>query len=179
MAGPNDLHRDEEDVLPDFRPMQPSEGLRARVLASIDPASRFEGFVARMTRLFDLSEPRAREILAVAATVPGPGWVGTPLPGLHLHHFTGGPRVASADCGLVHLAPGTAFPTHRHLGREWNLVLAGSADESSGVLWLPGDFLIYETDSVHSFRAHEHEPLLLAAVLEDRLEILLATPDAT
>jgi len=128
MAGPNDLHSDEEDVLPDFRPMRPSEGLRARVLASIEPASRFEGFVARMVRLFDLSELRAREVLAVAATVPGPGWVGTPLPGLHLHHFDGGPRVASADCGLVHLASGTAFPTHRHLGREWNLVLAGSAD---------------------------------------------------
>ena len=172
MAGPNDLQQDEEDVLPDFEPRQPSEGLRARVLASIEPASRFEGFVARMARLFDLSEPRAREILAVAATVPGPGWVDTPLRGLQLHHFSGGPRVASADCGLVHLAPGTAFPTHRHRGREWNLVLAGSADESSGVVWLPGDLLVYETDTVHRFRAHEREPLLLAAVLENGLEIL-------
>src|SRR5215470_10791046 len=172
MAGPNDLHSDEEDVLPDFRPMRPSEGLRARVLASIEPASRFEGFVARMVRLFDLSELRAREVLAVAATVPGPGWVGTPLPGLHLHHFDGGPRVASADCGLVHLASGTAFPTHRHLGREWNLVLAGSADESSGVLWLPGDLVVHETDTVHGFRAHANEPLILAAILENGLEIL-------
>jgi len=173
MAGPNDLHPDEEeDVLPDFEPMQPSEALRARVLASVRPASRFEGFVARMGRLFDLTEPRAREVLAVAATMPGPGWVDSPLPGMRLHHFDGGPRLASADCGLVHLAPGTAFPTHRHLGREWNLVLAGSADESSGALWLPGDLLVYETDTVHGFRAHEHEPLLLAAVLENGLEIL-------
>jgi putative transcriptional regulator len=115
----------------------------------------------------------------VATTVPGPGWVDTPLPGLHLHHFDGGPRVASADCGLVHLAPGIEFPTHRHLGREWNLVLAGSADESSGVLWLPGDLVVHETDTVHGFRAHEHEPLLLAAILENGLEILRPPRDAS
>ena len=178
MADANDLHRDEEDLLPDFDPMQPSAGLRARVLASIAPGSRLEGFVARVARLFDLTEPRAREILAVAATVPGPGWVTTPLAGLHLHHFDGGPRVASADCGLVHLAPGTAFPTHRHLGREWNLVLAGSADESSGVVWLPGDLVVHETDTVHGFRAHDHEPLLLAAILENGLEIVRRPRDS-
>ncbi|HXK22388.1 MAG TPA: cupin domain-containing protein [Myxococcota bacterium] len=172
MTGPNDLRHDEEDVLPDFEPMRPSEGLRARVLASIEPASRFEGFVARVARLFDLSEPRAREILAVAATVPGPGWIDTPLPGVRFHHFAGGPRVASADCGLVHLAPGTAFPRHRHRGREWNLVLSGSADESAGVCWLPGDLLVYETDSIHDFRAHADAPLLLAAILENGLEIV-------
>jgi putative transcriptional regulator len=179
MVAPDDPRHDEEDVLPDFEPMQPSDGLRARVLASIEPASRFEGFVARMARLFDVSEPRAREILAVADSVPGPGWVDTPLPGLRLHHFAGGPRVATADCGLVYLAPGTAFPTHRHLGREWNLVLAGSADESSGVCWFPGDLVVHETDTVHGFRAHATEPLILAAILENGLEIVRSTPDAT
>jgi putative transcriptional regulator len=166
----------EEDAMPSFEPLRPSDALRERVLASALPASRFEGFVARFARLFDVPEARAREILAAANTVPSQGWVDTPLPGLHLYHFSGGPRVATADCGLVYLAAGTPFPAHRHIGREWNLVLAGALDDSGGDCWLPGDLVIKEPDSVHHYRAQEGEPLILAVVLEAGIEILIGAP---
>ena len=50
-----------ESLLPDFEPERPSDELRRRVLASIEPGSRLEGFVARMAKLFDL--PEARRLL--------------------------------------------------------------------------------------------------------------------
>jgi putative transcriptional regulator len=162
----------EEDVMPSFEPVRPSDALRQRVLASIEPASRFEGFVPRFARLFDLPETRAREILAAADTVPSQGWVDTPLAGVRLYHFAGGPRVATADCGLVHLDAGTPFPAHRHLGREWNLILAGALDDSGGESWLPGDIVIKEAETTHHYRAQAGEPLLLAVVLEGGIEIV-------
>jgi len=167
----------EEDVMPSFEPLRPSDALRQRVLASVEPASRFEGFVARFARLFDLPEARAREVLAAAHTVPSQGWVDTPLAGVRLYHFAGGPRVATADCGLVHLEAGTSFPAHRHIGREWNLVLAGAIDDSGGESWLPGDLVIKEADSVHHYRAQEGEPLLIAVVLEGGIELVTPAPE--
>jgi anti-sigma factor ChrR (cupin superfamily) len=158
-----------EPLLPDFEPERPSDELRRRVLASIEPGSRLAGFVARMAKLFDLPEERARELLAAADQVTGPGWVDAPAPGVRLYHFKGGPRVDAADCGLVHLAAGTAFPRHRHLGVEWNLALSGCAEEDGGERWLPGDLVIRETDSVHGFRAVGDEPFLFAVVLEGGL----------
>jgi anti-sigma factor ChrR (cupin superfamily) len=174
MASPRDPR--ELEALPEFEELEPSPALRARVLASVEPATRLEGFLARFAALFDLEETRAREVLAVAEAPETPAWETTPLPGLRLFHFKGGPRVATADCGLVHLAAGTVFPHHRHLGLEWNFILSGSAEESDGSLWQPGDLVIRETDSVHGYRALEGAPLLFAVVLEAGLEILTAPP---
>ena len=172
MASP----REPEVPLPEFEELEPSAELRERVLASVEPATRLDGFLTRFAALFDLGETRAREVLAVAVASETQAWETTPMPGLRLFHFKGGPRVASADCGLLHLAAGTVFPHHRHLGLEWNFILAGSAEESDGSLWRPGDLVIRETDSVHGFRALEGEPLLFPVVLEAGLEILTSAP---
>jgi anti-sigma factor ChrR (cupin superfamily) len=164
--------RDPREELREFEPVEPSVELRRRVLASVDPASRWEGFVARFARLFDLDEARAREVLASADPATRPGWTTIPLPGVQLFHFAGGPGRATADCGLVHLAPGAFIPRHRHTGTEWNFVLSGSADDESGTQWLPGDLVLRETDSVHILRNAGAEPLLFAVVLEAPIEVL-------
>ena len=178
MASRRHIGDPEEDAMPSFESLRPSDGLRERVLASVEPASRFEGFVPRFARLFDVSEARAREILAVATdTDPRQGWVDTPLPGVRLYHFAGGPRVAAADCGLVRVDAGLPFPNHRHLGREWNFILTGGFDDSSGESFLPGDLLVRETDTTHAFRAQAGEPLLMAVVLEGGLEIVPPEPE--
>jgi hypothetical protein len=153
-------------------PVTPSAELRRRVLASVDPATRFEGFVERMALLFDLPEPRIREILRAADAVGGDAWVATPIPGVRLYHFAGGPRVTGADCGLVHLAAGTAFPTHRHRGVEWSFVLAGTAVEDTGATWLPGDLLIREEGTAHAYRSVGDEPYLFAVVLHGGIELV-------
>jgi quercetin dioxygenase-like cupin family protein len=161
-----------EDEMDAVDPLQPSPALRRRVLAAARAATRFEGFVERFARLFDLHERRAREILASAGDVHGQGWVDAPLAGVRLYHFPGGERVSTADCGLVHLAPGTAFPAHRHRGSEWVFVLAGSAQEEGGGLWLPGDLVIRDAGSVHAYRAVGDDPFLFAVVLRDGIEIV-------
>jgi quercetin dioxygenase-like cupin family protein len=153
-------------------PVAPSAELRRRVLAAADPATRFEGFVPRMALLFDLPEPRIREILREAEAVAGAAWVGTPIPGVRLCHFGGGPRVTGADCGLVHLAAGAVFPAHRHRGVEWSFALAGTGMEDGGEMWLPGDLVIREPGSVHGYRAAGDEPYLFAVVLHGGIDLV-------
>lgn len=158
------LSRPEEDGI------EPSAALRRRVLASADPSTRFEGFVSRFARLFALAESDSRRILDLADEVEAQGWIASGLEGVRFHHFEGGPAVATADCGLVHLAPGTAFPRHRHEGDEWTFVLSGSAEEDSGEVWLPGDLIIRETGSVHGFHVLGNEPCSLAVILHGGIQ---------
>jgi quercetin dioxygenase-like cupin family protein len=162
--------RETADLL-EVDPIEPGAELRRRVLAAVDPRTRFEGFVARFARLFDLGEERAREILTDARTVEASGWVDAPVAGVRFYHFRGGERVVAADCGLVQLAPGTVFPRHRHLGEEWTLALSGIGEEDTGELWLPGDLTVREAGSVHGYRAAGDEPYLFAVVLHGGIEI--------
>ena len=159
------------DELATAPPVEPSAALRRRVLASVAETTRFDGFAERLARLFDLSDARLRPVLDAARAVEGDLWVDAPIPGVRLHHFRGGERVASADCGLVHLAPATQFPVHRHRGVEWTFVLAGSAREDGGEIWLPGDVVVRAAESVHGFCALGDEPYLFAVVLHGGIEL--------
>jgi quercetin dioxygenase-like cupin family protein len=150
--------------------LEPTAGLRERVFATLDPATRFAGFAPRMATFFDLTLERAREILALVARAAEAPWVGEPGSGVRLLHFEGGARHAGADCGLVHIAPGTRFPFHRHVDDEWNFVLQGSAEEEgSGRVWAPGDLVCNPAGTAHAFRALGDEPLVFGAVVR-RLE---------
>lgn len=159
---------DEEGI----EPIEPSAALRKRVLASVDPSTRFEGFVPRFGRLFALEEDGARRILGAANAVEAEGWVPSDVDGVRFYHFEGGPAVATAHCGLLHLAPGTVFPRHRHEGDEWNFTLSGSAEEDNGELWLPGDLVIREAGSVHGFRALGSDPFLFAVILNGGIDLI-------
>ena len=149
---------------------QPSDRLRQLVLGSIEPATRFEGFVDRLTALLDLDPDRVRELLAAIDAVPQTPWVAGKLPGAHLLHFDGGARVAQADCGLIYLEPGVLYPAHRHLGDEWTLILRGCVDENGDHLYRPGDIIFKTVDSVHSFRIVGDEPCVFAVVLHQGVE---------
>jgi len=163
----------EETRLLEVLTIEPSADLRARLLASVDPASLLAGFAPRIAAFFDLPDARAGEILREAGDVEGSAWVGTPLPGVRLQHFEGGPRFAGKDCGLVYLAPGTAFPAHAHRGDEWNLMLSGSIEEDSGERWEAGDLVIRTDGSRHAFRAVGSVPALFAVILHGRIDLAL------
>jgi putative transcriptional regulator len=96
-------------------------------------------------------------------------WEDAGMAGVRLLHLDGGPKVATADCGLVHVEPGRAFPPHRHLGDEWVLVLQGQAQEDSGRQFLPGDLIHKAPGTVHSFRILGKEPFAFAVVLFEGL----------
>jgi quercetin dioxygenase-like cupin family protein len=151
--------------------LQPSEALRRRVLASVDPATPLAGFAPRLATFFDLPSERTLEILAAARGAGAAAWEPAFVAGVRLHHLAGGPRVEAADCGLVELAPGTTFPRHLHRGDEWSFILAGSAEEESGERWEPGDLVHRPPGSCHAFRAVGASPLVFAVVLRGGIDL--------
>ncbi len=151
-------------------PVRPSNRLRKQILASPDENNRFDGFVERLVTFFNLSGDRIRELLSTADFVPHQPWEPSGVAGISFLHFDGGPRVASADCGFVHVEPETNFPAHRHFGEEWVFVIQGRAQEDSGKVWAPGDLVYRAPDSAHSFRVIGDEPFIYAVVLQDGFE---------
>jgi len=153
--------------------VEPRAELRAAVLGSISSASRLAGYLDRLATFFDLPHERSDELLREAAgPAEGAAWEAIPVPNVRLFHLTGGPRVAAADCGLVHLEPGARFPAHRHLGDEWSLVLSGEAEEEeTGERWSPGDLVHRPEGSAHAFRVVSREPFVFAVVLHGGIEL--------
>jgi quercetin dioxygenase-like cupin family protein len=163
-----DLHADEAAP-----PVAPSDALRAAVLRSASARDALAGFTRRVAALFDLPESRVAELLGAAQRPDAAPWQPAQLSpahvaeGVRLLHFSGGARVAEADCGLVHIAPGVRFVEHTHSGDEWAFVLAGAAEEEgSGAVWLPGDLVHREAGTRHAFRVTSAEPFVFAVVLE-------------
>jgi putative transcriptional regulator len=155
------------------RPVLPPARVRERVLTSVEPGMRFTGFVDRLTTFLDLGAERVRDLLAMVARVPQAPWQESRLPGVRFFDFQGGPRVATARCGFVHLVPGAVFPRHRHLGDEWAWVLQGRVDDTGGQLAAPGDLSYQPTGSEHSFRVLDGEPLILVVVSHEGFELVL------
>jgi hypothetical protein len=142
----------------------PSAIGRERLLRAIGSgAERWAPFVDRLSHFFDLGVERIREITAKIDELAS--WEAGPMPGIELVHFAGGPRLASADTGLVRMAPGLAFPKHRHLGVESILILHGSYTDDAGRVWRAGDLHISTTDSEHAFVVSD-QGVLYALALE-------------
>ena len=147
-----------------------SDEARRRLLAAASASDeRFAPFFDRMAELFDLGVDGIRQVLLQAADAAA--WQPGPMPGVELFHFDGGPRVATADNGLVRLAAGLPFPKHRHLGTERILLVEGAYVDDSGRLWQAGDLHVSRPDDVHSYRVTDDGPCLLALSLEDGIWI--------
>jgi len=166
------LHRDLLALDPETEAPRPRAELRSALLASVTAGTRLAGFAERFAAFFDLPRERGRDLLRVAAGAPSDWEAMQRVPGVELLHFTGGARVAAADCGLVRIAAGVRFPTHRHRGDEWSLVLSGTAqEEASGARWAPGDVVHRPAGSAHAFRVTGREPFVFGVVLQDGIEI--------
>ena len=137
----------------------PGNDVKTRLMASIG-AGRFERFAARMASLFDVTVDRARELLGLAER--GASWE-TPVPGIGLVHFDGGPACAGADCGFIRIAPGCTFPWHTHRGEEVSVILSGTMRDHSGRLLRPGDELVQAQGSQHDLKAEGSEEVIFVA----------------
>jgi len=143
----------------------PPQLLRERLLATVArPRLRFAPLFGALSELFDLDDPDLAALFERAA-LPA-AWASSAVPGTQLLHLAGGPRVATADNGLVRIDAGARFPQHRHLGHERVLVLEGGyRDEPSGRLYLPGDWHEMPAGTTHAYTALADQPLLLAVSL--------------
>jgi quercetin dioxygenase-like cupin family protein len=149
----------------------PPQLLRQKLLNSAArPRLRYAPLFDKLTALFDLGDLDLAAIFERAENERE--WVAAPLPGVSLLHLQGGPRVARADNGLVRLAPGARFPSHRHLGRERVLVLSGGyTDEPSGRVYTAGDWHELGEGSSHAYTALPERELLFAVSLEGGVDV--------
>lgn len=150
---------------------EPPQLLRQKLLANVmRPRLRYAPLFGKLSRLFDWGDLELAALFERAAQAEA--WVPAPIPGVQLLHFTGGPRAAGADNGLVRLAAGTRFPAHRHLGRERALVLEGAyRDEQDGRLYVAGDLHEMIEGSAHAYVVTDDGPALLAVSLVGGVEV--------
>jgi hypothetical protein len=149
--------------------MQPSHTVKQNLFSSIRGEAPYAGFVQRLMVMFDLPRIVIERILRSIPRhddLPAIPWQESGLEGIYLYHFSGGPRVASSDCGLVYLKPGAIFPNHRHLGQEIALVVQGSILEEGKQLYHPGDKILKRAGSQHSFSATDDGPVIISVVLK-------------
>jgi quercetin dioxygenase-like cupin family protein len=149
----------------------PPQLLRERLLATVArPRLRFAPLFGKLTELFDLDDADLAALFERAAAAEA--WTDSRIPGTRLMDLRGGPRVAAADNGLVRLAAGTRFPTHRHLGLERVLVLEGGyRDEQDGRLYLPGDWHEMQPGTSHAYSALTERELLFAVSVVAGVEV--------
>lgn len=147
-----------------------SASLRERVVSSIDPQRRLDGFATRLAKLFGIDLDEARDLLAKAGKAPANPWIRTPLPGTFVLGVNVAAAKATARCLLVYLECGATIPRHRHRGIEHMLILDGYAEENSGRMVGPGDEVISDSGSEHEFDIVADTPCLIAISLEDGVE---------
>ena len=149
----------------------PPQLLRERLLSTVArPRLRYAPLFAKLTELFDLDDTDLAALFERAATADA--WTDSQVPGTRLMHLQGGPRVAAADNGLVRLAAGMRFPTHRHLGLERVLVLDGGyRDEQDSRLYLPGDWHEMQPGTSHAYTALTERELLFAVSVVAGVEV--------
>jgi quercetin dioxygenase-like cupin family protein len=143
-------------------PVAPRAQARESLLAALSSSERFRPFVPDLCRHLDLAEARVLELLA--RLDEGTHWEPSPLPGLWLLHFQGGPNAVAHDTGFVRFAKGLRFPYHRHLGPEVNYVLQGAIRDGDGTLYVAGEAIVNEAGSAHDYVTSEHTETLIAVV---------------
>ena len=139
-------------------PVAPPPDIERRLMASVG-VGRFEKFAARLSQLLDLAIDPIRELLG---KIERP-WPPEEAPNVSLIHFSAGPACATADCGIVRVEAGGAFPWHTHLGEEHSLVLSGRLRDNDGREFGPGDEYVAHTGTSHDLTAIGDEPVIFIA----------------
>lgn len=140
---------DIELLLAMSEPVMPSSSLRAAIVAAA-AGPWYEGFIRRTSALLDLPVDAGRALLA--GIEDASRWMMGPGDGIELFHIEAGPALEGAITGFVRLAPGAAFPHHRHVGAEDVLVLSGSFVHEDGEAFV-GQEVPMAPDSAHSIVA--------------------------
>jgi putative transcriptional regulator len=140
---------------------EPSPEVKARLLASVG-GGRFEAVAPRLAALFDVGVERAHELLGLIER--SASWE-TPIPGIHLVHFQGGPAYVAADCGFVRIDPGCTFPWHTHRGEEVSVILEGSMTDRDGKVHGVGEELVHGQGTAHDLLAGSSGVLYVARAM--------------
>ncbi len=143
--------------------------VRARVLAAATGTGRLARFFEQLARFVDVSAEKARALLDVVDETAA--WEPGPAPGVSLLHFNGGPRFATADCGLVRFPADMDWPLHRHIGDEAMFIFQGGIVDDAGVRHVAGDELRMKPGSQHSFKVLPEEDCVCAVIIHEGIEM--------
>lgn len=145
----------------------PPPSLRVRILDDARPP-RLWAMVDKVAALFDVTKAKAREFLDKVDGTEG--WMDGPVPNSWVMLVEGcGEKLRGAFCTFVKMGPGVKWPAHRHLGREYMLVLDGGFTQHDGVEVHPGDLHVMEEGSAHAFTIFPDETCIAAGVVHGGL----------
>lgn len=130
---------------------------RARLMATLSTAARFERFFPLLQRWFDLDQAAVVKVLTDMDG--GKSWIAAPFAGVRYFHFASGPAALAKESGCVRVAAGARFPRHEHAGRERALILEGTL-LLDGRIWHVGDVVEAEAGTAHAFAAGPERDLV-------------------
>lgn len=131
----------------------------ARLMASVG-AGQYDRFAAQISRLYDFSLERAREVLGC---IEAPAAWERLVANVDVIHFAAGPRCAGADCGAVRIRAGGVFPMHSHLGEEMSVIVAGVVRDSGGARHVPGSEILQQPGTSHELAVEGNGDVILFA----------------
>ncbi len=162
----SELSKQLESVALKIDSVVPSNKLKQSLFAHLEKsgAEKFSGFIPRLSRFFNLSTERIKEILDSVKDVNLPLWDKAMIEGAYLHHFKAGGEISEAHCGLIYLEPGTQITEHEHLGEEKMLVIQGEVTTSDGKTYLPGEVAISDEGTSHTLKAGKDSVCIFAVI---------------
>ncbi len=144
--------------------------LRARLFANVSKTHRWEDLLDQIARDCDLDRD-ATEALLLTVDQPS-SWEPSPLPGVQLLHFEGGPSTTNAITGFVQIEVGGTFAEHGHAGAEIVVVLQGELrDEQTKKRYGRGDRVVSGVDDVHALTAISDIPVIYLAVVQNGITL--------
>lgn len=145
--------------------LKPPEAPWKKVSASLEGGKRFAHLVPALAAHFDISEEKARAL--VASFDEPASWGEGPGPGLSLMPVEAGPKWDGFMTLMLRLEPGAQLPLHTHGSREQVLVLEGGyRDDQSGREFWRGETDVRDEGTSHSFTAVEGPACLCASVVK-------------
>lgn len=162
-------------LLMSLRPTAPAPALREQILRAIsDPhAGRsLLGFRRRIAKLLALSED---EVSFLLSRIDDAGaWLPFGVEGIDHMLIAPGRSLGRASANFVRCSPGVELPYHSHDGVEISLMLRGAAEEDSGRMIYPGDFVHKDPGTRHSLTAIENHGCLFVVLHKNGLPRFIA-----
>ncbi|MBI1379971.1 MAG: cupin domain-containing protein [Planctomycetaceae bacterium] len=160
------------EVLEGLEPVAPGRDVWSRIEERIedDAASRASAAPAGDVQPWKRWAARSAETGGFAVHRADPdAWEPTSIPGIEVQPLTVQPELRQATM-LVRMAPGTAYPPHRHGGPEECFVLSGDLSVGTETELRTGDFQRAEAGSLHPVQSTRGGCLLLIQTsLDDQL----------
>lgn len=150
--------------LAECEPVQPSNAMRERLFASLEPEAGFMGFAHMISELVEEPLESARAYLE--SLLDPEAWFPGLTPTSWIVHVEGGINRKKAVVGFIKVDPGGEFPHHKHAGEELMFILQGVILDGEK-RYERGQLIVQAPDTEHDLRvAEDGEPAIFLTVAD-------------